>query len=187
MQLPTQEAGTSVAPRQRPTVQRPKGAAQLPLVAPPSPSPRNNLSSPVPPPSQIDTPSQPVCDQFTAQFQANFPAATTPGNNVQPHQLTPKLSNLSITSAKPQSFDDGNSDKLFESQFPDPFREVAASAAGDMSNIRNEQLETINQESGIVVSPTQPPTQLMLETPKIGHRRNMSDTSAFSKYGNWKI
>ncbi|XP_037048645.1 serine/threonine-protein kinase sel-5-like isoform X1 [Bradysia coprophila] len=180
MQLPTPEAGTSVAPRQRPTVQRPKGSAQpsqLPLVAPPSPSPRNNLSSPVPPASQVDTPSQPVCDQFTAQFQANFPATPTTGTTVPPNQLTPKLANLSIVNATTQSFDGDHSDKLFESQFPDPFREVAATA----KEIRNEPLETINQESGNIVSPTKPPAQLLLETPKIGHRRNMSDTSAFSK------
>lgn len=183
------ESGTSVAPRQRPTVQRPKGNVQLPLVAPPSPSPRNNLASPVPPSlTQVETPSssisQPVCDQFTAQFQANFPTTATPatttpnsatGNNVQPQQLTPKLSNLSITNATTQSFDGDNSDKLFESQFPDPFSE----AANDNCNIQNEPLDTINQESGNVVSPTKMPMQL--ETPKIGHRRNMSDTSAFNK------
>lgn len=184
MQLPTLESGTSVAPRQRPTVQRPKGSAQtshnLPLVAPPSPSPRNNLS-PVPPSAtQVDTPSQQVCDQFTAQFQANFPA-TTPNsataNIVSPQQLPPKLSNLSITNSTTHSFDDDN--KLFESQFPDPFSE-AGSSVNDQSNIQNETMETIKQESGIVVSPTKP-IQLLLETPKIGHRRNMSETSAFNK------
>lgn len=183
MQLPTLESGTSVAPRQRPTVQRPKGSAQpstLPLVAPPSPSPRNNLSSPVPPSlTQVDTPSQQVCDQFTAQFQANFPA-TTPNsataNTVQPQQLPPKLSNLSITNAKTQSFDGDHSDKLFESQFPDPFSEAASTA----NDIQNEPLEKIKQDSGIIVSPTKQ-MQLLLETPKIGHRRNMSDTSAFNK------
>lgn len=180
MQLPTLESGTSVAPRQRPTVLRPKGSAQLPLVAPPSPSPRNNLSSPVPPSlTQVDAPPQQVCDQFTAQFQANFPATTptsAPGNNVQPQQLPPKLSNLSITNATTQSFDGDNSDKLFESQFPDPFSEVASSSVND---IQNEPLETIKQDSGNI-SPTKP-IQLLIDTPKIGHRRNMSDTSAFNK------
>lgn len=177
------EAGTSVAPRQRPTVQRPKGNAQpsqLPLVAPPSPSPRNNLS-PVPPPSQVDMSAS---DQFTAHFQANFPSTTAAGSNVQPHQLISKPSNLSITNAVTQSFDD-NSDNLFESQFPDPFREVASTiTTKDTCNIQNEQMDANNSETGNVVSPTKPPAQLLLETPKIGHRRNMSDTSAFSKYIN---
>lgn len=180
MQLPTLESGTSVAPRQRPTVQRPKGSSQLPLVAPPSPSPRNNLSSPVPPSlSQVDTPSHQVCDQFNAQFQANFPATTpnsaTGNNNAQ--QLPPKLSNLSISNAMTQSFDGATSDKLFESQFPDPFSEEPSTA----NDIQSEPSETINPDSGsVIVSPTKP-MQLLLETPKIGHRRNMSDTSAFNK------
>lgn len=187
MQLPTLESGTSVAPRQRPMVQRPKGSAQpsnnLPLVAPPSPSPRNNLSSPVPPSlTQVDTPSQQVCDQFTAQFQANFPA-TTPtaatSSNAPPQQLPPKLSNPSITNATTQSFDGDNTDSLFESQFPDPFSEIGSNAS-DKCNIQNVPLETIKQDSGNIVSPTKP-VQLLLDTPKIGHRRNMSDTSAFNK------
>lgn len=187
MQLPTSESGTSVVPRQRPTVQRPKGNAQpsqLPLVAPPSPSPRNNLSSPVPPSStQVDTPSHQVCDQFNAQFQANFPATTpnsvaTAASQPQPQQLPPKLSNLSITNATTQSFDGDNSDKLFESQFPDPFSEVASTPIDKCQN--EPPLESIKHDSGNIVSPTQP-MQLLLETPKIGHRRNMSDTSAFNK------
>lgn len=172
MQLPTLESGTSVAPRQRPTVQRNKGntqPSQLPIVAPPSPSPRNNLSSPVPPSlTQVDASSHPVCDQFTAQFTANFPA-TTPnpvtGSNVQPQQqlATPKLTNLPTTNATTQSFDGDNSDKLFE--FSDPFNE-----ADNDKCIPTEPLDSVPVDNGNVV-----------ETQKIGHRRNMSDTSAFNK------
>lgn len=177
MQLPTLESGTSVAPRQRP-----KGSAQpshnLPLVAPPSPSPRNNLSPGPPSLTQVDTPSQQVSDQFTAQFQANFPATTpnsTPSSNVPPQQLPPKLSNLSIAHSTTQSFDGDNTDSLFELKFPDPFSEIASNAK------EIEPVETIKEEdSGNIVSPTIP-VPLLLETPKIGHRRNMSDTSAFNK------
>lgn len=99
------ESGTSVAPRQRPKASQSQQAATglgttLPIMLPPSPSPRTVLSSPVP--TQINQsmgpPAAPVSSatsaavtpaaatvnsmenaaaDFNAQFTAVFPSATT--------------------------------------------------------------------------------------------------------------
>lgn len=221
-QLP--EAGTSVAPRQRPKGSIQPASHNLPIVAPPSPSPRNTLSSPVPPsaavanaagtttvvatsqsnpPSSETTPQQyanaadEATPTFTAQFQANFPpvqapVAVTPqypsGNNSQSNSIT----NVNQTDAV--ITDAQNLDSLFESKFPDPFREPptsgsSASSHGTLTNVgsSNTQLpshDVVMPLETLVSTPTKTNIQQLLVTPKAviaGHRRNVSDTSAFNK------
>nr|XP_016941533.1 AP2-associated protein kinase 1 isoform X4 [Drosophila suzukii] len=151
------EAGTSVAPRSRPKGSSAvHGGNPLGLGLPPSPSPRQNITSPQPQP-------QPVVEQF----QANFPAMP-PGPPPQ-----------AVTPAAPAA------SNLFEtSGYPDPFNEPAAAAipaefipAAEEPN-KEEVPQDLNATDGT-------PTKNMLTPPKPsgggGHRRNVSDTSAFNK------
>lgn len=174
--LPVIESGTSVAPRQRP-----RGNAQpsqnLSLGLPPSPSPRNVLSSPLPPPTELQQQTvQPVAETFDAQFQANFPslsgsqqAISTPTVPVQNPVETANVNQL---------------ESLFDSKYPDPFR--------DTSGSDEPHSLPICRDIGVVDGPTIPtglelpgtPTKTtsnLLAAPKVGHRRNMSDTTAFNK------
>ena len=209
MQIPIVESGTSVAPRQRPNGSVQPVSHTLPLVAPPSPSPRNNLSSPVPsaaiPPSQSAdtqeqiTPAAEEAQPFTAQFQANFPPIASGQPPVTPQAQQPfsqPSQSTSNSATNINQLDGGKSDdldSLFESKFPDPFRETAASAAkADSSSSGNIAVSTniFAQPQDVVMpleivagTPTKTTAQ-MLGAPKVnpgGHRRNMSDTSAFNK------
>ncbi|XP_055371917.1 AP2-associated protein kinase 1 isoform X2 [Condylostylus longicornis] len=191
---PILESGTSVAPRQRP-----KGSSAivgqhpLSLGLPPSPSPRNTIASPQP---------QPVVEQF----QATFPNITAPHAIQQPpsgalpttpqsqpainQQQTNVLSGSgNITSAPQQQqtpSSRSNLDNLFQSTYPDPFREAA--------NKPSESSELLHQDHQPQSLPLQhdvimplgaglagTPTKTLLGAPKGGHRRNVSDTSAFNK------
>lgn len=203
MAISVPEAGTSVAPRQRP-----KGSAQpshnLPLVAPPSPSPRNTLSSPIPPPT--DTTPQPIAEPFPTQFQANFPPVTvaaTPIVAAVPAAL-PTTTALPLTTQISNATTITNDtadriDSLFQSKFPDPFRESTTSigsnsvgsgsgGVGSSGGLFSQEDATIAQlQQQDVVMPLEvvgTPTKniQLLVAPKVGHRRNMSDTTAFNKY-----
>ncbi|XP_059617361.1 uncharacterized protein LOC132262196 isoform X1 [Phlebotomus argentipes] len=158
------ESGTSVAPRQRPKASASHAAApgQLPIALPPSPSPRNTLSSPVP---TTEAPNE----AFTAQFSAAFP---------QNDEVAVPRSNTGGKGAKAEHLD-----SLFQTNYPDPFRESGGESAGPppTAGASCESLPTTSQDvmGPLVGTPTKPPQ--MLVTPKVGHRRNMSDTSAFNK------
>lgn len=210
-----------MAPRQRP-----KGGAQpshnLPLVAPPSPSPRNTLSSPVPPPPTLSaamstsTGDAPVVETFAAQFQANFPQVAVPPAPVptpqsQQQPTTPSIASQPPTTPLVQPSQTTNSlppisqpdseqiEKLFDSNFPDPFRESAHSLTGSGTLFTQQQVvqqsETRGSKQDIVMpldivagTPTKSVQQLLnaskpvvSQQPNVGHRRNMSDTSAFNK------
>lgn len=207
-QLPVLESGTSVAPRQRPKASVQPVAHTLPIVAPPSPSPRNIVSSPVPA-TQSNPPSAEVVEEppFTAQFQANFPPVQTPAAVTPQYSATASQSLQTSTSNSVTNVSqaDGtaaapdNLDALFESKFPDPFREAAA--AGVPRSTRTGSSGAIGVDLGkvsafgsqdvvmpletVVATPTKTSIQQLLGAPKlpiVGHRRNMSDTSAFNKY-----
>ncbi|XP_039483317.1 AP2-associated protein kinase 1 isoform X3 [Drosophila santomea] len=150
------EAGTSVAPRSRPKGSSSvHGGNPLGLGLPPSPSPRQNITSPQPQP-------QPVVEQFQANFPAMPPAVPPPPQ--------------AVTSAAPTA------SHLFESSgYPDPFNEPDAATeflpAGEEPN-----KEEVPQDPNVIAGT---PTKSMLTPPKPsgggGHRRNVSDTSAFNK------
>ncbi|XP_075154137.1 numb-associated kinase isoform X2 [Haematobia irritans] len=175
------ESGTSVAPRQRPkgssavNIQKP-----LPLGLPPSPSPRNNITSPHPQ------------QQTTEQFQANFPAVTTVAQTsdsistaITTNTIEIQGSATSITqSPAPEVLH-----SLFDSTgFPDPFSEVS-STGQQLQDERRENTE--QQTTAIETCATSKAVNIgdqMLSPPKsspcsstTGHRRNVSDTSAFNK------
>lgn len=212
------ESGTSVAPRQRP-----KGSAQpshnLPLVAPPSPSPRNTVSSPsLPHPDHHVTTTTTTNETFSAQFQANFPpvsnvaapvvpsattippptavvatVSTVPTALVQ-QPLTQQQTTNSLTNV-PHHGDSENLDNLFQSKFPDPFSETQPPPASVLSGsgglftspeaiaqLQQQMQQDIIMPLEVVGTPTKSSAVQLLTAPKVGHRRNMSDTSAFNKY-----
>lgn len=213
------EAGTSVAPRQRPKAASAaalQGAHNLPLVAPPSPSPRNPIASPSIPPTPLGgqqsvttaaapapAASEPI-DAFPAQFQANFPpvAATTSGNTTA---VGTPCTAAAVTPADPN---------LFKTSFPDPFVETArdvpaVTAAAVAAAARTPSAPSSLHGSGhalfaaaaavaatadgvaaiqpkdVVASPIKSVaaglSALTTTTNIGGHRRNVSDTSAFNK------
>lgn len=195
----TVESGTSVVPRQRP-----KGTTQalphLPIGLPPSPSPRNTIPSPVPPPPQqqlSSSQSTPVPfpsdiqqqqittpEPFQAQFNANFPPVipvTGIVTNVPMHQQQ----QTSIATTTPNT----NQEIIFPTNYPDPFREIINVSGRQSLTNSNEQFvisSPLTDSQTISLPPPQTPlvggtpTKLLI-TPKTGHRRNMSDTSAFNK------
>lgn len=178
------ESGTSVAPRQRPKASATHAAAapgQLPIALPPSPSPRNTLSSPIPS-------APPAAPEPNEAFQAQFSAAFPPPDEKQQQQ---KANTGGGSAVEPKA---EHLDSLFQTNYPDPFREpvaketkeVGGGSGGSSSNpaASCESLPMVSTSSQdvmgpLVGTPTKPPQ--MLVTPKVGHRRNMSDTSAFNK------
>jgi AP2-associated kinase len=196
------EAGTSVNPRQRP---KPSQVAQsLTLGLPPSPSPRNILISPGPgqpqaaivaPPNVAELqqrkqqPQPPVVQANFAQFTA-FPA-TIPGTMVSGGvasniiALPTAAPAAVITPTTSEVKDSKCLDNLFQSDYPDPFRE-----AGDVkvlkhtaSSDRADSKETIpeNIDVGLTIGVAPSVIADSFTSNQIGHRRNVSDTSAFNK------
>ncbi|XP_055836741.1 AP2-associated protein kinase 1 isoform X2 [Episyrphus balteatus] len=186
--VPIVESGTSVAPRQRPKGSSAHSQHPLSLGLPPSPSPRNNITSP-----------QPVVEQF----QANFPAITAPSQQPaqqqqqqiaapqtqqQPAPVTTPVQAMqqpiptahSQVPPPPTTGNRANLDRLFESTYPDPFSEAASIAAASIENTLPEQPMSLPPD---MIAALGTPTKTMLTPPKSsgGHRRNVSDTSAFNK------
>lgn len=157
------ELGTSVAPRQRP-----KGnvsSQNLPLVLPSSPSPRNSVASPSPQMLQNNDPNIDTCDKSIGISQ-------TP---VSPYALKPK-SNVILNDLKTPT-KPGVDENLFDAKFVDSF--------SDTTNLSQKPQPTSSGSKKDIQSPTSPMHQQLLTAPKVmagGHRRNMSDTSAFNKY-----
>ncbi|XP_031618764.1 AP2-associated protein kinase 1 [Contarinia nasturtii] len=149
------ELGTSVAPRQRP-----KGnvsSQNLPLVLPSSPSPRNTIASPSPQVLQSTDPNFDACDKSSSISQ-------TP---VSPYALKSKANDLKTPTKSSAN------EQLFEAKFADSF--------SDTTNLPQPPLSGSKKD---IQSPTSPMHQQLLNAPKVmagGHRRNMSDTSAFNK------
>ncbi|KAH8409436.1 hypothetical protein KR222_005046, partial [Zaprionus bogoriensis] len=193
------EAGTSVAPRSRPkgssTVH---GQNALGLGLPPSPLPRQNITSPQPQP-------QPVVEQFQANFPAMPAVASTPAVAASSVPAAVAATTASATSATATTA----VNSLFESSgYPDPFDEdadsttagtttaaaaaaaitAASTAAGAVpsSDAGSEQQADAVVNELTVSTGAGTPTKHMLTPPKSsatggGHRRNVSDTSAFNK------
>lgn len=154
------ELGTSVAPRQRP-----KGniaSQNLPLVLPSSPSPRNAITSPSPQVLQANDSNLEASDKTNNSSQS-----TTP---VSPYVLKQKSSATQNDLKTPTK--SGATENLFEAKFSDSF--------SDTSNL--SQLPSTVGSKNDIHSPTSPMHQSLLNAHKpAGHRRNMSDTTAFNK------
>ena len=199
------ESGTSVAPRQRPKGSSAHSQKSLGFGLPPSPSPRNNITSP--------QPQQPVLEQFQANFPAITPAIPPPPststNQQQPiAECVSELSKpVTVTHAKTSAPELLNS--LFESTvYPDPFSEAlqtpqqqqtTETAGASVETLRSNAIEIATLDSATVTTVTATTTiaevgtgdksvTQLLSPPKSshannssGHRRNVSDTSAFNK------
>lgn len=155
------ELGTSVAPRQRP-----KGnvsTQNLPLVLPSSPSPRNAIASP----SSVLQTSDP--NNETGDKSSSISQTTTP---VSPYAMKSKTGVTHNTPTKSNAVSN-----LFEAPFCSNFTDSST------TNLP-QSTSSIGSKSDIQ-SPTSPMHQSLLNAPKTltaGHRRNMSDTTAFNKY-----
>ena len=155
-------SSTSVTPRQRPKACQLNPSNQFTIGLPPSPSPRNILSSPIDAPSNFKAPSK-TPENFNAQFEVDF-------NNID-NQTTPttlQSSSTSITStvAKPQESE--KFDNLFKSDlYPDPFVD------------NDDEIVEIQQTRGQqLFETTESPQQVMT---KVNHRRYLSDTSGIKR------
>lgn len=182
----------------------------LPIGLPPSP--RNTIPSPAPLDQQqlsqqfkVKTP-----EPFVAQFCANFPSIQQPENITTVPHLPQHVIQTQIHQQQQQQSLSGvidlpggnskNLDNLFESPYPDPFRESLSNDKGSDNQFIESNMEMTHQQQqhvslppldaneGVVnfvqtpvIAGTPTKTNQVLIAPKIGHRRNMSDTSAFNK------
>ncbi|XP_073821090.1 numb-associated kinase isoform X2 [Musca autumnalis] len=169
------ESGTSVAPRQRPkgssavNIQKPLG-----LALPPSPSPRTNITSP--------QPQQPVLEQF----HANFPTTTSaePANPITGKNSSELLSNATNSKTIPPEA----LSSLFDATgFPDPFRESTVDQTETEESVdkhlgkpNEPDVESSTRVDNVSEKLLSPPKTSQQNAPS-GHRRNVSDTSAFNK------
>lgn len=162
--------------------QRPKGSTTTPLNL-------NNIPIALnPSPTTVKKSQSPVTSSET-QFQS-FPQPVFPPNNFPQPQP-----NLFPAGQEPP---DKNLDNLFQSTvYPDPFRDEGHEAELDVSvsspvspegALLGKQNFLGQGKTGLVESTSQcivgtaetPPSTPTLAVPK-GHRRNMSDTTAFNK------
>uniref|UniRef100_A0A1A9WKZ0 Protein kinase domain-containing protein n=1 Tax=Glossina brevipalpis TaxID=37001 RepID=A0A1A9WKZ0_9MUSC len=187
------ESGTSVAPRQRPKGSSAvHGPNPLGLGLPPSPSPRNNITSPQPQVHQC----------VVEQFQANFPTVTPvlqSSANASATAVLPAATAVAatqLTKTNPNDLTNTQNpptkilNSLFESTvYPDPFSETSpAPLTIDTEPTATDQpVINAGDISGIVGGGDNAPSSNLLSPPKAvnnstsGHRRNVSDTSAFNK------
>uniref|UniRef100_U5EMV2 Putative ap2-associated protein kinase 1 n=1 Tax=Corethrella appendiculata TaxID=1370023 RepID=U5EMV2_9DIPT len=183
--VPSIEAGTSVAPRQRPKASnQTHQTTNFALGLPPSPSPRNIiLSSPTPCSASLSEQQQQQhqIETFTAQFNANFPP---PATTITPSSSSTTASATNIANSTNIIQESENLDNLFQSNYPDPFRETLKQQKIDQQDLKSPSLDShltnITADSSENNSPTKIGNHLLM-APKTGHRRNMSDTSAFNK------
>ncbi|KFB52772.1 AGAP002469-PA-like protein [Anopheles sinensis] len=205
-QLPL-EGGTSVAPRQRPKASQaatpnPVGVVNsFALGLPPNPSPKNILSSPTPGVVPAPTVSHAVPsagsdapEVFVAKFAANFPPPAV-GRGAE--LSTPDAGPTVVQQASQQPVAVA---ALFQTTYPDPFREADFGSTGE-KNASSSSLTMVQSPShapsshatipattggsnsssnsgGVPGGPILAPPKLAAAT---GHRRNVSDTSAFNK------
>lgn len=185
---------TSVMPRQRPKASSstPLNLANIPLTLSPSPTTSKNSQSPVIPDSQPYPAKQPA-----------FPVAGNPIFPVVPQNFSPAFQHAPFFApASSQENAEKHLENLFQSSvYPDPFRdESAASPQRGGSFDAESQVSPVSPsrsfnssshgltKQGLVESASQskmgttntPPASPTL-TVQRGHRRNMSDTSAFNK------
>ncbi|XP_059488550.1 AP2-associated protein kinase 1 [Neocloeon triangulifer] len=160
--------GTSVTPRQRPKGGQQVNVGALPI-PPPQQSSRRQLVQP--PAVQPNFFAEPPVD-----FQHQHPAAAPCSKLVQPAESI--VDEASLGANTNQAFED-----LFASpEFPDPFKE-GVEKLEEVSNFPVFQ-PPIKQPSTQNLSSSDSPPQPCNLTVSKGHRRNVSDTSAFNKVFN---
>jgi AP2-associated kinase len=173
---------TSVTPRQRPKAcQLNPVNNQFIIGLPPSPSPRNVLSSPIDA-QNFKTPLPPKTpENFNAQFEVDF-------TNIE-QQTTPVPQPPAAIQQQPQSlpqqpqqqpFKTSNEfDNLFKSTFPDPFEHDEEIVQIQTNYVDPQQQQQIKNEQLFDSVADQ---QHMTASKYNQHRRYMSDTSGFRRY-----
>jgi AP2-associated kinase len=173
---------TSVTPRQRPKAcQLNPVNNQFIIGLPPSPSPRNVLSSPIDA-QNFKTPLPPKTpENFNAQFEVDF-------TNIE-QQTTPVPQPPAAIQQQPQSlpqqpqqqpFKTSNEfDNLFKSTFPDPFEHDEEIVQIQTNYVDPQQQQQIKNEQLFDSVADQ---QHMTASKYNQHRRYMSDTSGFRRF-----
>lgn len=164
---------TSVTPRQRPKAcQLNPVNNQFTIGLPPSPSPRNVLSSPIDaqnfkmPPLPSKTP-----ENFNAQFEVDF-TNMGQGQQQQPQVITQPQQQ------QPFMQQSNEFDSLFKSNFPDPFEHDEEIVRIQTNYVDPQQQHQTNNEQ---LFENIADNQQQMTTKVNQHRRYMSDTSGFKR------
>lgn len=183
---------TSVIPRQRPkgTATTPLNLKNLPLNISPSPTSSKKSQSPVAP---TVSPSYSVSTSSVAPQGISQTASENPSFVPEFHNQPPATFNAVNCSEVVQD----DLDQLFESGYSDPFKDDAQASTPPFNpaeaettqggnpitislssqNQRNFDLGDVSSTINIPHTPPSTPTMCVTK----GHRRNMSDTTAFNK------
>ena len=167
---PISSKETSVTPRSRPKACQlnPVNANQFTIGLPPSPSPRNILSSPIDA-QNFKAPSQ-TPDNFNAQFEVDFTNIDNQMAPVASSQLAPAPT-TNPSANQPQEFDN-----LFKSSmYPDPFGEND----DEIVEIQTNYVDTQTKSQQLFASAVE--NQQQVTTKVNQHRRYLSDTSGFKR------
>lgn len=159
-------SSTSVTPRQRPKACQLNPVNQFTIGLPPSPSPRNILSSPI---DAQNFKASKTPDNFNAQFEVDFNNIDNQTAPPAPQASQPSASvNPTVQKQETEKFDD-----LFKSSlYPDPFGDNDDEIVEIQTNYAGTQ-QTRMFES-----------QQQQVTTKVNqvHRRYLSDTSGFKRF-----
>lgn len=202
--------GTSVMPRQRPkgTSAAPLNIGNIPLTISPSPTPLKRSQSPIaqcsmPQTVQGNTPQTTTFanNQSNLKFTSNTECQPQSNFFSNPDVQQPQLDSLFQSSIYPDPFrdeviahspsakidvtSDYTADYISQVMPPIPLNLSPVSPDnplfdGENMNQKRTQAKSGLTESNYIVGTNTPPSSPTLSVPK-GHRRNMSDTTAFSK------
>ncbi|KAK9881410.1 hypothetical protein WA026_016300 [Henosepilachna vigintioctopunctata] len=179
--------GTSVIPRQRPkgTATTPLNLKNLPLNISPSPTASKKSQSPV---AATISPSYSV---------SSLPPQAFPSSGAENLTFVPEFPNqpsASFTAMSSNDLQQENLDQLFESGYSDPFKDESHSTtpiksletaqlglAEPQNTSSQSQKKAVSEFSSTVSIPTETPPTTPTHFVLKGHRRNMSDTTAFNK------
>jgi AP2-associated kinase len=178
---PLSSKETSVTPRQRPKAcQLNPINNQFTIGLPPSPSPRNVLSSPIDA-QNFKSPLPPKTpENFNAQFEVDF---TTLDQKIQQQQpVIAQQPQQQIVQQQQQPFKQQSNEfnDLFKSNFPDPFEHDEEIVQIQTNYVDPQQQHHLQQTNEQLLENNSNDSQMT--SSKINqHRRYMSDTSGFRR------
>lgn len=172
---PISSKETSVTPRQRPKACQlnPVNANQFTIGLPPSPSPRNILSSPIDA-QNFKQPSK-TPENFNAQFEVDFTNIDSQAEAAT-SQVTPApTTNPQVNKTQEEE----KFDNLFKSSmYPDPFGEND----DEIVEIQTNYVDTQSKSQQLLEMAIE--NQQQVTTKVNQHRRYLSDTSGFKRWKN---